>query len=411
DDTSNNCTLPAILEFPAYMRRKSWWVALLCTFFSIYMFVILAIVCDDYLLPAMERLCYALKMSYDVAGATFLAACTSAPELFVNFIGTFVTHSDIGIGTIVGSSVFNILVICAVCGILTSPTKINWWPVTRDTVWYLVAVTALVAVMWDSSVRWFEALALLLLYGVYFIQLLLDKKIRKKIVKKPAENNENPIDPMDADEDDQVKSFRSHIWGVPKKGSKCWKWLWWIFKYPAELLLALTIPTPRTAYPLTLIVSVMWICVISYVVTWFITVVGHNVGIPDSIMGITFLAAGTSVPEIVSSYIVSKKGHGAMAICNAVGSNTFDILICLGLPWFLQGLIRSVVRFESSSLHITTAMLVVTAFIMYFSLLGCRFTLGKIVGWICFISYLIFIAIACVLEMMLKRVVVCDIEA
>lgn len=56
-------------------------------------------------------------MSADVAGATFMAAATSAPELFVNVIGTFITEGDIGVGTIVGSAVFNILAVAACCGI------------------------------------------------------------------------------------------------------------------------------------------------------------------------------------------------------------------------------------------------------------------------------------------------------
>lgn len=59
----------------------------------------------------------ALNMSADVAGATFMAAATSAPELFVNVIGTFITEGDIGVGTIVGSAVFNILAVAACCGI------------------------------------------------------------------------------------------------------------------------------------------------------------------------------------------------------------------------------------------------------------------------------------------------------
>lgn len=53
-------------------------------------------------------------------------------------------------------------------------------------------------------------------------------------------------------------------------------------------------------------------------------------------MGLTFLAAGTSVPEAVSSVLVTNQGHGAMGISNSIGSNTFDILLCLGLPWFVK---------------------------------------------------------------------------
>jgi hypothetical protein len=53
-------------------------------------------------------------------------------------------------------------------------------------------------------------------------------------------------------------------------------------------------------------------------------------------MGLTFMAAGVSVPDALSSLAVVKEGYGDMAVSNAVGSNVFDILICLGLPWFIQ---------------------------------------------------------------------------
>lgn len=59
-------------------------------------------------------------------------------------------------------------------------------------------------------------------------------------------------------------------------------------------------------------------------------------GIPDTVMGLTFVAAGVSVPDALSSIAVIKEGYGDMAVSNAVGSNVFDILICLGLPWFIQ---------------------------------------------------------------------------
>lgn len=58
--------------------------------------------------------------------------------------------------------------------------------------------------------------------------------------------------------------------------------------------------------------------------------------IPDSVMGLTFLAAGTSLPEAISSVIVTNQGHGAMGISSSISSNTFDILLCLGLPWFFK---------------------------------------------------------------------------
>ena len=55
--------------------------------------------------------------------------------------------------------------------------------------------------------------------------------------------------------------------------------------------------------------------------------IGFTIGVPDSVMGLTFLAVGTSVPEVVSSLIVARQGKGSMAVSNSIGSNTFDILV------------------------------------------------------------------------------------
>ncbi|XP_043949362.1 sodium/potassium/calcium exchanger 3 isoform X2 [Drosophila biarmipes] len=352
----------------------------------------------------------ALRMTYDVAGATFLAGATSAPELFVNFVATFVTNGDIGVGTIVGSSVFNILVISAVCGILTPPSNLDWWPITRDTIWYLVSIAALTVVLWDSLVMWYEATVLLLLYFAYLIQLILDRRIQNLVRKAHKESELLDEDPMTREEG-PLKGFREHICAKPERGSNCCQKTWWGIKYPAELVLACTIPSVRFIFFLTMFLAVIWICVISYLLAWFLTIVGYNLHIPDSVMGLTILAAGTSVPEVASSYIVSKKGYGSMAICNAVGSNTFDIFVCLGLPWLLKSLIHQhSIVIDSSALTITTAMLVLTAIIVYVGLLISKFVLGKFVGWTSLISYIIFLIIACTLEILLSKENMCDIE-
>uniref|UniRef100_A0A3B5LHE4 Sodium/calcium exchanger membrane region domain-containing protein n=1 Tax=Xiphophorus couchianus TaxID=32473 RepID=A0A3B5LHE4_9TELE len=81
------------------------------------MFYALAIVCDDYFVPSLEKISENLQLSEDVAGATFMAAGSSAPELFTSLIGVFITKGDVGVGTIVGSAVFNILVIIGLSGI------------------------------------------------------------------------------------------------------------------------------------------------------------------------------------------------------------------------------------------------------------------------------------------------------
>lgn len=115
----------------------------------------------------------------------------------------------------------------------------------------------------------------------------------------------------------------------------------WAIVYPIHYLCRLTMPDVKTEkyrnwYPFTFMMSMVWISLYSYFMVWMIVIIGATLGIPDTVMGLTFVAAGVSVPDALSSIAVIKEGYGDMAVSNAVGSNVFDILICLGLPWFIQ---------------------------------------------------------------------------
>lgn len=90
----------------------------------------------------------------------------------------------------------------------------------------------------------------------------------------------------------------------------------------------------KNCYIRVFLISMVWISFFSYIMVWMITIIGFTLGIPDTVMGLTFVAAGVSVPDALSSIAVIKDGYGDMAVSNAVGSNVFDILVCLGLPWY-----------------------------------------------------------------------------
>ena len=91
---------------------------------AIYFFMLLAYVCSEYFLPSVECLCEDLKLSQDVAAATFMATATSMPEFFTNTISTLAVDSDIGVGTIMGSMLFNTLGVAALVGLLTK--MVGW---------------------------------------------------------------------------------------------------------------------------------------------------------------------------------------------------------------------------------------------------------------------------------------------
>lgn len=181
----------------------------------------------------------------------------------------------------------------------------------------------------------------------------------------------------------------------------------WAVVYPIHYMCRLTIPDCRTDkyrnwYAFTFIVSMVWISFYSYFMVWMITIIGSTLGIPDTVMGLTFVAAGVSVPDALSSIAVIKEGHGDMAVSNAIGSNVFDILICLGLPWFIQTAIiqpGSHVNVYSKGLTYSTLSLLSTvAFLIVATHLN-GWKLDKKLGIVLMIWYLVFITIASLYEM------------
>lgn len=89
--------------FSLEQRQNGFVVLHMCGL--IYMFVSLAIVCDEFFVPSLDVLTEKLSLSDDVAGATFMAAGGSAPEFFTSVIGVFIAQNNVGIGTIVGESI------------------------------------------------------------------------------------------------------------------------------------------------------------------------------------------------------------------------------------------------------------------------------------------------------------------
>ncbi len=155
----------------------------------IYMFVALAIVCDEFFVPALEVIIDKLNISEDVAGATFMAAGGSAPELFTSFIGVFIARSDVGIGTIVGSAVFNILFVIGMCAIVSAGVlALTWWPLFRDVSFYIVSLICLIGFFLNKRIHWYEALVLMLCYVAYVIFMKNNADIEAWIKSKIAQN-------------------------------------------------------------------------------------------------------------------------------------------------------------------------------------------------------------------------------
>ncbi|XP_061090897.1 sodium/potassium/calcium exchanger 3 [Conger conger] len=541
----------AIHEFPQDIftkeqrRRGAVLLHVLC---AIYMFYALALVCDDYFVPSLEKISENLQLSEDVAGATFMAAGSSAPELFTSLIGVFITKGDLGVGTIVGSAVFNILVIIGVCGIFAGQTVyLTWWPLFRDCLYYIFSVLALILVIYDEKVIWWETIILISMYGIYILIMKFNTQIwgfverrcggpgqpclvtarrrdgavgeggtncdtsmvllrkgqslpgqespvlmvdelfslhphqfsfseaslrimitqhfsprtrlsmagrmlineRQRLIRNRSpggssgsgagpgdtpvkaglgveggtwglenggtlENERTPLDEpgergegggpggdMEAEntqreeeEDDDDAPFSP----LKMPGGHCQK-VKWLVSWPLALLLYCTVPNcvrPRWTrwFMVTFMGSTLWIAIFSYLMVWMVTIISFTLDIPDVIMGITFLAAGTSVPDCMASLIVARQGMGDMAVSNSIGSNIFDILLGLGFPWALRTLVvdyGSVVFINSKGLVYSVILLLASVTLTVLSVHLNHWKLDRRLGLCLMFLYAVFV--------------------
>merc|ERR1719361_2738186 len=175
---------------------------------------------------------------------------------------------------------------------------------------------------------------------------------------------------------------------------------WWLFSLPFALAFYFSIPDTR-AYnrgtfkwaAVSFFMSIGWIGVISVCLVDWATMVGNYLGIPVVIMGLTVLAAGTSIPDLLSSVIVAKQGFGDMAVSSSIGSNIFDILVGLPFPWLLFNIAYSEdVKVTAGNLGKDVAVLIAMLLAVLLTIMWNRWTMTKELGYTMFVLYFIFLA-------------------
>lgn len=184
-------------------RRRGW--VILHIFGMVYMFVSLAIVCDEFFVPTLGVITDKLEISDDVAGATFMAAGGSAPELFTSLIGVFISHSNVGIGTIVGSAVFNILFVIGMCALFSREMlHLTWWPLFRDVSFYILDLIMLIIFFLDNTIMWWESMMLVCGYATYVFFMKYNVQIEQAF-KSQLRRHKNIVKVIAVEEPEKVR--------------------------------------------------------------------------------------------------------------------------------------------------------------------------------------------------------------
>lgn len=166
---------------------------------------------------------------------------------------------------------------------------------------------------------------------------------------------------------------------------------------PIMFSLSFTVPDVRNErwqnwYPFSFVMAIVWVGIYSFFMVEFATLVGHFAGIPTIVMGLTFLAAGTSIPDLLTSVIVARQGLGDMAVSSSIGSNIFDVLVGLPLPWCLFCAIKGKsVAVEASSLTLSILILVGMLVCVIVTIVASGWKMTKRLGYSMFLLYAIFV--------------------
>jgi K+-dependent Na+/Ca+ exchanger-like protein len=277
-------------------------------------FYLLNEITDRYFVKSLDAIAEHFNMSDDAAGATLMAAGSSAPELFIAIVALLYggENMQIGAGTIVGSALFNLLMILGVVGLMKK-AKLIWQPMFRDFLFYLLSILLLFWAFRDGQIRIFEVVIFVSFYALYVLAVIFWRRIMP--YTEPVEEKAGE----DEEDDDNA----------------AWKK---IFR-PLDIVLEIMFLRSKNKYVVFLI-SIMLIALLSWFLVESAVIISEFLGVPSYVIALTVLAVGTSLPDMISSMIVARQGRGGMAASNALGSNIFDILIGLGFPWLVAAILH-----------------------------------------------------------------------
>lgn len=254
------------------------WAQVLLLIFGI----VVVLKSADWLTNGAVGLATKLGISQIVIGLTIVAIGTSMPEFFVSIVSAIKETPDLAVGNIVGSNIFNVLLIVGVAATV-APIAIQRATVRRDIPIAIVASIMQTFMMLDDNISRIDALILFAAF-IAFIWITL-------------RNSKNDANEKDASTEKVIPTWKSVLF---------------------------------------IIFGLVGLVLGSNIFVDNASSLAHGWGISDAVIGLTIVAGGTSLPELATSAVAARKGDSGIAIGNVLGSNVFNILMILGLTGIIS---------------------------------------------------------------------------
>ena len=310
-------------------------------------------VASDKLGDVLHILGIKLRIPSTVRGATFDAIASSFPEFATAMIAVLVykEFTDVGVPTIAGSGIFNVLLIpmasiLAFKGVIA--LKVEKENVYRDMFFYLLSLIVLGVSVYIGEFNFITGILLVAVYAFYILFLQKQTKAHQAFLATK-------------EDDEDEEEFED-------------------------------LPYSKIIFWVLITMAAIWVSVDGIIVS--AGVVAEFLSIPKFITSVIIIAAATSIPDTFLSIKSAKRGDADGAIANAVGSNIFDICICLGLPMIVGGAAIPVSFAQNAGvlLFLVVSMLI-TAFILLKKSGVKKIDAGyMLLGYIAFLAYIVGVA-------------------
>ena len=277
------------------------------------------------------------KVSKMLIGLTIIAFGTSAPEFAVSMQSLAKGSTDMLLGNVIGSNILNILLILGVAAII-HPIKISDNTIKKELPICMLLSTLLVVLFLDikladglvNQITRSDAIVILLFFTIFIYYLV-------SLVKAKKEENENE---------------------KPK------------FKLGKSLILVA--------------IGLGGIILGSNMVVNNASEIASKIGLSERVIALTIIAFGTSLPELVTTIVSSKKGEQDLLLGNIIGSNIFNLCVVLGIPVALYGTVT-----PASFNYIDLIVLIGSAFLL-FLFAETKRTITKLEGYFMLIAFIIY---------------------
>ncbi|MGP1624973.1 calcium/sodium antiporter [Prevotella koreensis] len=248
-----------------------------------------------------------MKIPPMIIGLTVVAMGTSMPEFFVSFVSALKGTSDLAVGNVVGSNIFNTMLIVGTTALVT-PMAIAKSTVKKDIPFAVLASAMLVLMGIDGNISRIDAAVLFAVFIAFMLYTVRSAKKEK-----------------DSGNEDEVKEMS----------------VWRAVAFFALGLACLIVGSNLFVDGATAVASLL--------------------GVSEAVIGLTVVAGGTSLPELATSVVAARKGQCAIAMGNVIGSNVFNILMILGIT----GIIHPMSILGITSLDLTVMLLSIVLLWMF----------------------------------------------